>query len=182
MPALSVVRAGGGGLDFHARVFSGGGEGFLEGSVAGDAPGEGDEGVAVFLRGVDCFFDEGVEDGFLERGADVGEVGLGFFDLLELVEDGGFEAGEGEVEGGVFKDGTGEAVGFGVTLAGVLFDFGAAGVGELEHAADFVEGFACGVVDGSPNKVVLAVGRDSDEHGVTAGDDEAEVRGDLAEF
>ena len=78
---------GGGPLDFHARVFSGGGEGFLEGSVAGDAPGEGDEGVAVFLRGVDCFFDEGVEDGFLERGADVGEVGLGFFDLLELVEE-----------------------------------------------------------------------------------------------
>ena len=41
--------------------------------------------------------------------------------------------------------------GFRVSLAGVLFDFGATGIGEVEHASNFVESFARGVVDSKPH-------------------------------
>jgi tryptophan synthase beta subunit len=64
----------------------------------------------------------------------------------------------------------------------VLFDFGAAGVGELEHAADLVEGFAGGVIDGAADELVLSVCLHIDEHGMAAGNDEAEVGWDCSFF
>lgn len=96
-------------------------------------------------------------------------------ELLELIEDGGFEAGEGEVQRVILEDGAGEGEGFGVSFAGGFFDFWSAGIGEVEHAADFIEGFAGGVIDGAPEKLVLLEAVDLDQHGVASGDDEGEV-------
>tara|TARA_B110000037_G_scaffold223029_1_gene301413 strand:+ start:7546 stop:8493 length:948 start_codon:yes stop_codon:yes gene_type:complete len=177
-----VVGGEGGGseLDFHAGVFGGSGEGFLKGAIAGDSSGKSDEGVAIFFGGVDGFFDEGIDDGGLKGGANISEVGLGIFDFLELIEDSCFESGEGEVEGSVFENRPREGIRFRVAPAGVLFNFWSARVGELEHAADFVEGFAGGVVDSATDEAVLPVGLDLDEESVAAGDDETEVGRDVA--
>jgi len=60
----------------------------------------------------------------------------------------------------------------------MFFNLGTAGIGELEHAADFVEGFACGVIDGAAEELVVAVALGIDEEGVAAGDDESEMRRD----
>ena len=53
----------------------------------------------------------------------------------------------------------------------------AAGIAEAEKLSDFVEGFACGVIDGAANEGVgpCALGRAREkEVGVAAGDDEGE--------
>lgn len=169
-------------LEGEVVLFAGGAEGILQGPVAGNAAGDGDDFVTGVSGGAKGLFDEAVDDGGLEGGADVGELGPGVVEFLELVEDGGFEAGEGEIVGLFLESGAGEGEGFGVSGAGVLFDFGASGVGELEHAADFIEGFAGGVIDGASEEFVGAEAPDIDEHGVAAGDDESEVRGDVAFF
>lgn len=173
---------GRGGLDFHAGVLGGEGEGILEAAITGYSSGQGDQGVAGFARGFDRFFDESIDDGFLKRGADIGEMSLGVVELLELVKNGCFEAGKGEVERAILEVGAGKDEGFGITLASVLFNFGSAGIGELEHAADFVEGFARCVVDGAPDELVLSVRLHVDEHGVTSGDDKTEVGRDRSVF
>ena len=138
--------------------------------------------MTALAGGFDCFFDEGINDRSLERSANVGKVGLGIVELLELIKNGGFEAGEREVKGGVFEVGSGKGEGFGISFAGVLFDFGPAGVGAFEHAADLVEGFAGRVIDGSADELVLPVCLHIDEHGVAAGNDEAEVGWDGSSF
>ena len=74
------------------------------------------------------FFDEDVGDGGLEGGAEVGEAGSGVGVFFEGVEQGGFEAGEGELEGGLgLEHGAGEFEGAGVARRGELIDFGSAG-------------------------------------------------------
>jgi hypothetical protein len=60
----------------------------------------------------------------------------------------------------------------------MFFNLGPAGIGELEHASDFVEGFACGVIDGAAEELVVAVALGIDEEGVATRDDEAEMRRD----
>ena len=82
---------------------------------------------------------------------------MGVVELLKLVENSSFKARKGEVEGSVLKMGTGKGERFGVSLAGVFFDFGAAGVREFEHAADLVEGFATGIIDGAADELILSV-------------------------
>ena len=171
-----------GGLHSYAHVLGGDGEGFLQGAVTGHSAGKGDQGVAGLAGGLDRFFNEGIDDSSLERCADVGEVCLGIVELLELIKDGGLEAGEGKMKGRVLEMSAWEGEGFWVAFAGVLFDFGPTGIGELEHAADFVEGFAGGVVDGAADELVLSVRLDVDEHGVAAGDDKTEVGRDCSFF
>ena len=78
--------------------------------------------------------------------------------------------------------GSGKGKGFWVAFAGMLFDFRTAGIGKLEHAADLVEGFAGGVIDGATNELVFSVTLHIDEHGMAAGNDEAEVRWDCSFF
>ena len=72
----------------------------------------------------------------------------------------------------------GKIKGGGVALASELFDLGAAGVGELEEAANFVEGLACGVIASCAKLLVVAKAPDADEQGMSARNDEAEVAGD----
>ena len=93
--------------------------------------------------------------------------------FLDGAEDGGFEAGEGEVEG-VFCFGVGEGVFFRVAGFGGGGDGGAAGVGEAEDFGDFVEAFADGVVEGGADDVEVVVAGHADDLGVAAGDDEGE--------
>ena len=133
----------------YAHVFGGDGEGFLQGAVTGHSAGKGDQGVAVLAGGLDRFYNEGIDDSSLEGCADVGEVCPGIVELLKLIKDGGLEAGEGKMKGRVLEMSAWEGKGFWVAFAGVLFDFGPTGIGELEHAPDFVECFAGGVVDGA---------------------------------
>ena len=60
----------------------------------------------------------------------------------------------------------------------MFFNLGTAGIGELEHPADLVEGFARGVIDRAAEELVVAVALGIDEEGVATRDDEAEMRRD----
>lgn len=88
----------GGEFELEAGLLGALGEGGAEAGVAGDAAGDGDEGFAGVLGGGDGFGDEDVDDGFLEGGGEVVEVGLGIGDFFKGVEHGSFEAAEGEGE------------------------------------------------------------------------------------
>lgn len=84
-----------------------------------------------FLGGGYGFFDEHIGDGGLEGSADVG-----FFLLAHggdavvaehvlasaVIEDGGFDATEGEIEGAFFEVGSGEINCFGIAELGEFFD------------------------------------------------------------
>jgi hypothetical protein len=114
---------------------------------------------------------------------------------LDVAEDGGFDAAEGEVEGGSRGGGVAaldgleaELDGAGITVGGERIHPGAPGVAEAEELGDLVVGFAGGVVDGAAY-VAIAKGRVGGvgglffvrlgeiEVGVAAGDDEGEQRG-----
>ena len=119
---------------------------------------------------------------------------------VDVAEDGGLDAAEGEVEVrafvvlvgafllvmpsrevAVFDLGEGEGDGAGVAVGGEGVDPGAAGVAEAEELGDLVVGFAGGVVD---RAAYVAVGPGAIaslllgevEMGVAAGDDEGEQR------
>ena len=94
--------------------------------------------------------------------------------FLNGAEDGGFEAGEGEVETVDF--GVGEAIFVGVAFFCGLSDGGAAGVGEAEDFGDFVEAFADGVVQSGADDVEVVVLGHADDLSVAAGDDESQKR------
>lgn len=69
-----------------------------------------------------------------------------------------------------------------VSLAGVLFDFGATGIGKIEHASDLIKSLARSVVDGMPHQLVISKPLDIDEESVASGNDKPEVRRHLAGF
>lgn len=67
--------------------------------------------------------------------------------------DGGLQTAEAEVVApGGFGDG--EAVGAGITGAGGAFNRGTARERQAEHAPDFIEGFASGIVDGAAQALI----------------------------
>ena len=120
---------------------------------------------------------------------------------LDVAEDGGLDAAEGEVEGGAGVLGVAgllvgqrdagavrarldrvelEGHGAGVAVGREGVDPGATGVAEAEQLGDLVVGLAGGVVDGAAD-VLVAPGacgalRGEVEVGVAAGDDEGEQR------
>jgi hypothetical protein len=109
MPALSVVSAGGVGWTFMPAFCGRKGEGFLQGAVAGDAAGKGDYRCGRTRRAALIVFLTRASMTAAWKGAQmIGEVSLGIVELLELIENGGFEAGEREVKGGVFEVGSGK--------------------------------------------------------------------------
>jgi len=134
---------------------------------------------------------------------EAGGAGVGLFaEVVELdvAEDGGLDAGEGEEEMGVeVGDGggegglgagraagemelgldlrKGEGDGEGVAVAGEGVNPGASGITEAEELGDLVVGFAGSVVDGAADEGVgpCAVGGTGEkEVGVAAGDDQGE--------
>ncbi len=156
-----------------------------ETAVGRDAARQRDLGEAGLFGGHGQLAQEDVDDGVLDGGADVGqvvlhEVGFGLDLLLEGVEDAGLQAAEAEVElAGV---GLGEFDG-GFSLFGELVDFGAGRVGEAEHLAGFVEGFASRIVDGAADDLLLQRRVDYDQLGVATGDRQAqEGKGRLGGF
>src|SRR5687768_1903555 len=64
----------------------------------------------------------------------------------------------------------------GIALAGDFFNFGSAGVMQAEHFADLVVGFARGVIARAAEFVVAAGTFHIEQQGVTAGNDEREMR------
>ena len=100
------------------------------------------------------------------------DVDATFF--LNGAEDGGFKAGEGEVEAGDL--GVGEVIFFGVAFGCGSGDGGAAGVGETEDFGDFVEAFADGVVQGGADDVEVVVLLHFDDLGVAAGNYKGQKR------
>ena len=169
--------------DAEAMAFGGLRELCAEEGVAGDAAAECDDGGVVVLSGLDGLGDEDVDDGGLEGGDEVGEHVVG--DVAELVvgvEEGGLDAGEGEVEAvfggdglaGGAGEGSGEGVGVGVGALGEPVDDGASGISEAEDLGGLVEGLAGGVVEGGADDGGVAVVLDEDDGGVSAGDDEGE--------
>lgn len=80
--------------EFDSFVLAGEAECFLEGFIAGDASGKGDDLMARSFGGEESFTDQGIDDGGLEGGANVGKLRLWVVELLELVKNGGLEAGE----------------------------------------------------------------------------------------
>lgn len=157
-------------LVFLAGVF----ECVADSAIHGDAAGDGDEVVAEAFGGFERFANEDFSNGLLEGCGDVGD-GVGCFELLKGVEDGGFHAGEGEIVMGILEHGAGEVEGGGITSAGGFFDFGSAGVGQPEHFADFIKGLAGGIITGGTDFLIASSAIDIDQEGVPAGDDEAEV-------
>lgn len=80
--------------EFNSFVLAGEAEFFLKRFIAGDTSGKGDDFVARFFGGEEGFTDQGIDDGGLEGGANVGKLRLWVVELLELVKNGGLEAGE----------------------------------------------------------------------------------------
>lgn len=136
--------------------------------------------MAGLVGGFDRFFDKGVDDCDLKRGADIGEVSLGIIELLKLIKNGCFKSREGEVEGSLFEVGAGKSKGFWVALMGVIFDFRTTRIGQFEHAAYLVESFPSSIVDGAADESVLSVFLNIDKHGVPSGNDKAEVSRDCS--
>ncbi len=103
----------------------------------------------------DGFFDQAVHDGLLEARADVADFLFGDFERFKIdfsgagdgVADGGFQTAEAEVEIFVVDEATWEVECFGVSVGGFLGYCWSAGVGQAQHAGDFVKCFAGRVVD-----------------------------------
>ncbi len=144
---------GEGGATVRARV----GDGGAEGAVGGDAADEGDAREAGRVEGADERGDEHLHDGGLERGGEVGAVGVEKGGAggaarrrvepsggVEADADGGLDARERDVES--VEAGSGEADEGGVAVCREAVDLRAAGVAEAEELADLVEGLARGVV------------------------------------
>ena len=123
---------------------------------------------------------QGVGDGGLEAGAEVGAVGAGEAALRrgELVAgaaDRGLEAGEGEVAAVAVEERAGEGEAAGVAGGGLGLDGGAAGLAEAEELRHLVEGLAGGVVDGAAEPAEALGAVDGEELAVAAGDQQHQV-------
>ena len=179
----AVVGAEGerGGEEGRSGLLGDGGEGGADLGIGGDASGDGEgSGFGEGCQGAAGFFGEGVGDGLLEGGAEVGDVGSGEAGLggdegVAGAADGGLQAGEGEVAAFAVEEGAGEGEAVGVARARLALDGGAAGLGEAEELRDLVEGFAGGVVDGAAEAAEGVGGGDGEELAVAAGDEEEEV-------
>ena len=140
--------------------------------IGGDTACDNDVLGLSLLNGGLGFAGEECRYGVLERGGDVGGVGLRVFG--EVFADGGFEAGEGESQR-IVGFGVREGDGFGITGGGEFFDGRACRMGEAQKFADLVEAFADGVIGSRAEGVVVARLGDVDELGVAAGDQEQQV-------
>ena len=141
---------------------------FAQAGVGGDAAGNDDGGWSVLGVGAAESAGEGFADGALEAGGHVvflligeagGELGGGGAKIaadlgLEGAQDGGFEPGEAKIVR-ISELCDGEFVGVLIAERGHVADFGTAGVGEAEHAGDFVEGFTGRIVAGNAEELVL---------------------------
>jgi len=184
-----VVETESKGREMDGAVLAGGGFGEpgTQTGVCGDASADGDLGTMMAAGGTEGFLDEDIDDGFLEGSDDVGELLRGHGDgaapggvlSVDMIEDGGLEPGEGEVEGVAVDERTWEIDGTGVAGARETVDDGAAMVGgrgeEVEEPGDLVEGFAGGIVDGGAEELGFEGRGDEVEIGVSARDDEGNV-------
>src|SRR4030095_4073594 len=166
------AKMGFSGEELEAAGGAFGGEAFAQTGVAAHAAAESDNGEAGVLDGAHGFANEDVDDGFLERGADVFDAIIAEFG--KHVADGSLESAEAEREIVRVHHASRKMVALGVAAGGEVVDVRAAGVGKAKQLADFVEGFAGGIVDGLAEEFVIGEGVDLNQEGVAAADDEAD--------
>jgi len=129
---------------------------------------EADEGEVTLFRCSDGFLYESFDDGVLKRGGEVREVIGRGTEFLERIENRCLQTGKGKVMMRFMNHGAWKGESFRVSILRDFFNLRAAGVWELEHASDFIEGFACGVVDGAAESTVFSESLNLDEKGVAA--------------
>ena len=173
-------EVGGRAVEFEAFAAGEFGEGLAEAGVGAHAAADGDGGAVVFAGGAEEFGGEDIDDGGLEGGAEVRQIGLrGRAVFFEKDAHGGFESAETEIEIAGVDHAAWEFVARGIACGGESIDGDAAGVAEAEELGGFVEGLAGGVIEGSAKEAVVSEALDIEQEGVSAADDERGVGRDF---
>ena len=150
-----------------------------EGAVPGHAAGDGDTTAPASARCPNRFSDKDLYDRGLDRSAKVADTLAVFqeFGMIpEEIADRGFEPAEAEVEIVRVFHRPGERKGMRITFPCQSFHGRSAGVGETKEFGGFVETFAGRVIQGFAQDSMLQRCRDIDQEGVSAADDEGDVR------
>lgn len=151
-------------------------EGLAQGAVQRHAARESEVFQAGFAEGAQGLLQQYIDDGFLERGAEIGQIRFEVGEFRQGVEHAGFQAGEGKVQVWLVEKSARKGKTLRVAAARALFYVRSAGVGETEHFGDFVKGLARGIVERAAELKVGGGGIDPQQQGVTAGDDQRDVR------
>ena len=91
---------------------------------------------------------------------------------MQKVAHGGFEPGKTKIVGGLSQERAGEVVGGGVSFGGQSIHLRSAWIGQPEQLAYFVEALPGGIVEGGPEHVMIELGSDMGQEGVSAAYDE----------
>ena len=160
-----------------AAPCSGLGDAVAQPRVGRDA--SGDVADAGLFRGADELVEQDLDDGCLQRGAEVGLVALDELRVLghgvaQRVEERGLETRERVVV--TLHVGACEAEGLRVALLGQAVDHRSARVGESHHLGALVERFACGIVDRRADDAHLERRIDAHDLRVSAAHEQAQER------
>lgn len=169
-------EAGWTGEEFQAVPRAGFSKGASQCVVTTHSAGEGDQAASTPVRRAEGLVDEDIDNGLLKGRAEVWNLPRQITGLWQGVTHGGLQSREGEVEFAWY--GAWKIVGGGISLEGAPLDFWSAGIGKSHKAGHLVKGFACGVIESTAEELVVPDGPGMNEHGVSSGDDESEVRGD----
>ena len=154
-------------------MFGFGAEVLSEGGIGADSAADGDGLVAGLAGGFEEFGGEDIDDGGLDGGAEVGEIGLrGWAVFFEEDADRGFEAAEAEIEIAGVDHAAREIEAGGVAIRSEAVDEDATGIAEAEEFGGFVEGLAGGVVEGASEELVIPEAFDIQKQSMPAANDE----------
>jgi len=120
-----------------------------------------------------------IDNGLLERSTKVilvlfDEIGILLESIAQGIEERGLEAGEGVVEPIDMRLGEFESVG--ISFVGQAIDDGTSRIAQSHYLGTFIEGFACGIVDGLPDDLHDLVTVDLDDLAVASADEQAKER------
>ena len=149
-------------------------EGVAQAGVGRNAPRHSHFADAGVGHGAAQFVHQNIDDGGLQRGAEIGlvllhEVRIVLQRVAEGVEERRFESAEAVVVARDVRLAEGE--GSRIALVGQAIDDGAAGITEAHHLGALVEGFARGIVDRLPDDLHAIVGLDANDLRIAARDE-----------
>ena len=121
---------------------------FAQKRVGGNAAGKNQTIGILRNRRTNGMIGQNFAHGFRKGCGNVGNVERLFFlfQIVNVVDDGGFGTAETEVKGIVFKPYPGKYDGVRVSFPCRFFHFRAAGVGQTENTGNLVKAFARGIV------------------------------------